>query len=249
MGSDVETEVEQWSDDDTAYMESDIEDDVPGLITPEGSDQELRLLINTDDDDMSDQASDNDGRELDYAIDVQHGFGIPDTYWDTQRPIPIMEMYLETIRYSHDPHVDWEVDCYIMTVDAPSHQWPGMHPISYVLYQQRIFNRIIHVRSRRFSGYSEIQNIRPETHSIMLAMVLAHLQDWAEPTRQFIGSVIDEIDGDSEGFPVPLEREYVDDRTDEEYFTADESSLPSSPSSYYEAPLWEEQPESQHPFF
>jgi hypothetical protein len=243
MGSDVETEVEQWSDNDTAYMDSDIEEDVPGLITPEGSDQELRLLINTDDDDMSDQ------EDLDYVIDVQHGFGIPSTYMDQQRPIPIMEMYLETIRYSQDPYVDWEVDCYIMVVDVSLYQWPGMHPIPYTLYQQRIFNRIIHIRSRRFSEYTEIQNIRSETHSIMLAMVLAHLLDLAEPTRQFIGSVINEIDGDSEGFPIPLEREYVDDRGDEEYFTADESSSTSSPSSYYEAPLWEEQPESQHPFF
>ena len=219
-GSDIETVVDWWPEDGTEVeSEEDEEEMIPILETPSSSTEELDLL---------------------------HGWGSPeDDTFDRLRSIPRLETFTRELRYTPDPYADYYINYYIETTVTPHRSLPALGPAhsNYILFEIVDTSQVIHIRSRRFTEVTVIRTLLPETEHIILALCMACLQDWAEPTRRFIGLVIHEIRDNADAFPYPPDSEIIDNRTDEEYFTSDEQSL-GSPSSYYTPDVL-----SPHPFF
>ena len=113
-GSDGETEVEQWSDDDTA-VESEGEERMEEVVVHDDSDEEFRLL---------------------HGIDDDGWHGEPETEWDRLRDIPELEIFVRNIRFTHDEHTEYEIDCYVETERYPQYHWPGVGRADYPIYEK-----------------------------------------------------------------------------------------------------------------
>ena len=120
-GSDDETEVEQWSDDDTVVESEGEEVGMEVVVVHDDSDEEFRLLHGIDDGGWHEE---------------------PDTEWDRLRDIPELEIFVRNIRFTHDEHTEYEIDCYVETERYPQYHWPGVGRADYPIYERVIHTQV-----------------------------------------------------------------------------------------------------------